>query len=369
MKKSITEFSDSLLAIVGPTASGKTDYALRLAKDRNAELISVDSRQVYKKLSIGTAKPNGTWMADFGWRISDLRNKNTGENKTTNSSYRTSDSSSIDTTNPQSEIRNPKLFVVDSVPYHLLDIWDPAEPFTAADFVRLAMQAIHDIQSRGKEPILVGGTGLYLKALQEGLAPLPPADQALRQELKLCAEKEGRESLHRELLKIDSEAAEAIPANNIHRVIRALEVYKLTGKPISQWHREHQKRREEGGMERQGEKSPMSPVSRKSSQSPFEISAVGLDVPVEQLHQRIAARCHWMWDNGLIEETQSLLDQGYSGNCPALSGLGYPRILSYLRKEFSREEAIRLMIQDTRQYAKRQRTWFRHQLEVKWKTL
>jgi tRNA dimethylallyltransferase len=288
------------LAIVGPTASGKTTLGLQTAREQAGEIISVDSRQVYRLLAIGTAKPQGTWTVDGS--------------RTT--------------------------YVVQGVPYHLVDIWDPDQPFTAADFVLLAREKIEQIRQRGKRPILVGGTGLYLKALTEGLAPLPPRDESLREELLAVAEKKGRPYLHAELTKVDSAAAKAIPANNIQRVLRALEVYRLTGKPISQWHREHQ--------------------SEKPKHTPAEI--IRLDPPREELHRRIVARCETMLEQGMIEETRTVLKR-YKPNCPALTGLGYPRVLDYLNEKISRKQLLELLIQDTRQYAKRQRTWFKHQLK------
>jgi tRNA dimethylallyltransferase len=298
--------NEDLLAIVGPTASGKTELGLSLAKERGGEIISVDSRQVYKLLSIGTAKPQGTWEGD---------------------TYR-----------------------VRGIPYHLVDIWDPAEPFTAADFVRLARLKIREIRQRNKLPILVGGTGLYFKALLEGLAPLPPRDEALRRRLLAMAEEKGRPYLHAQLAKADPEAAARIPVNNIQRVMRALEVHELTGKPISLWHREHQTR-------------------PKAGSSLGDLEIIGLDIPREELLRRITQRCATMLKDGMIEETENLLKRGYALDCPALTGLGYLRILAYLEDILSQDQLLEQLIRDTRQYAKRQMTWFRHQMKVTWKKL
>ncbi len=189
--------SQNLLAIVGPTASGKTALGLRLAKEQNGEIISVDSRQVYRYLSVGTAKP------------------------------------------PKSDI-----------PYHLIDFLEPTEKFSAAEFVTLATEKVTEILARGKTPIFAGGTGLYFKVLTEGLAELPPADLTVRDRLKKEADEKGREALHRRLTEIDPEAAKKIPTNNIQRLIRALEVYEITGKPISHWHGNHQKNRSFSGFSR-----------------------------------------------------------------------------------------------------------------------
>ncbi len=303
--------------MVGPTASGKTEKALELAAANNAELISVDSRQIYEHLAIGTAKPEGKWVG--------------------------------------------RAYLVRGVPYHLVDFWDPASTFTAADFVRLALEKIHEIGQRGKKPILVGGTGLYFKALHEGLAPLPPADPKTRARLKQEAEDRGREHLHRRLAQVDPEAAAKIPANNIQRLVRALEVYELTGKPISLWHRQPTMR-------------PIPPAGGEGGKATgkshdVKIRFIGIDLGREELLRRIEARCRTMLKDGMIEETQRLLALGYPRDCPALTGLGYPRILSYLQGTISQEECLRLLIQDTRQYAKRQMTWFRHQLPVTWNAL
>jgi tRNA dimethylallyltransferase len=287
------------LAIVGPTASGKTELGLRLAQEQNGEIISVDSRQVYRHLSTGTAKPIGQWTHHY---------------------------------------------LVRGIPYHLVDLLNPDQRFSAADFVRLAEDAVKHIGARGKTPIFVGGTGLYYKALAEGLAALPEANPEFRMRLHKEAKEKGREALHKKLQKIDPESAKKIPANNIQRLVRALEVYELTGKPISQWHRNHKKKG-----------------------TPLKF--IGIDLGREALVRRIEARARGMMEKGMIAETEKLLKQGYLETCPALTGLGYPRIVSLLKGKLSKEECLRLLIQDTRQYAKRQMTWFRHQLPVQWNAL
>lgn len=289
------DLNHDLLAIVGPTAGGKTDFALEYASRHPAEVISVDSRQVYRDLSVGTAAPRETR----------------------------------------------------GVPHHLIGFLDPRESYSAAAFAMDARALIADIRRRGKEPVLAGGTGFYFRALTEGLAPLPPADPDVRAELKRRAEARGRAALHQELGRVDPEAAARIPANNIQRLIRALEVYRLTGKPLSQWHREHQ-------------------ISQNEPR--LRVHAIGLDPGRDELARRISTRCAWMLENGMIEETEAALAAGVPTQAPGLSGVGYPRVIAHIRGELSRAETLRLMIQDTRQYAKRQRTWFRHQMEVEWKT-
>jgi len=309
-----------LLAIVGPTASGKTDLGLRLARENDGEIISVDSRQVYRDLSIGTAKPAGAWVQQI-YRVQDI-------------------------------------------PYHLVDFQDPDNVFSAADFVQQAEEKMTEIRARGKRPILVGGTGLYFKALVEGLAPLPPSNKALRAGLKTLAEKKGRTFLHAELAKADPEAAQRIPANNIHRVIRALEVYELTQKPISQWHREHQ-----ANLKQTNPSPPPSPLSKGRGNTGEGLKMIGIEMPREDLHRRIEKRCADMLKNGMIDETERLLKKGFAPDCPALTGLGYKRVTAFLNGRLSREDLLALLTQDTRQYAKRQMTWFRHQAQVTWKTL
>ena len=293
------------LAVVGPTASGKTELGLKLAKEQNGEIISVDSRQVYRHLRVGTARPRDTR----------------------------------------------------GIPYHLIDFLDPDQRFSAADFVRRASEKIADIRARGKTPILVGGTGLYFKALTQGLAPLPSASPEIRERLKEEARDGGREKLHERLQKVDPEAAKKIPANNIQRLVRALEVYELTGKPISLWHREHRLT---------PTPLPQGEGAKPSGEAGLHLKFVGIDISREELLRRIETRCRTMIEEGMIEETQALLKQGLAENCPALTGLGYPRIVAVLKGTMSKEECLKLLIQDTRQYAKRQMTWFRHQLPVIW---
>jgi tRNA dimethylallyltransferase len=293
----------SITAIVGPTAAGKTTWALQLAREQNGEIISVDSRQVYRELTVGTAKPPGTWTS---------------------------------------------VYAVEGIPYHLVDFLDPRDAFSAAAFARRSDETIQDILRRGKKPILAGGTGFYLKALRDGLAPMPPADDALRKKLFTLSQEKGRLFLHQQLAAVDPEAAQKIPFNNIHRVIRALEVYRLSGQPLSVWHAEHQQHlRDHPGK--------------------YRFRILGLDPGMAELARRIETRCKAMLEQGMIEETQGLLKRGAAENCPGLSGLGYPRVVSYLKGLMTKTELLRLLIQDTRQYAKRQRTWFKTQLEVAWK--
>ncbi len=294
---------EPILAIVGPTASGKTALALQWAQAEDGEIISFDSRQVYRHLLIGTAKPAGRWERGIYW--------------------------------------------VNGIAYHLVDFCEPNQRYSAADFVESAKTLISNILRRGKKPIFVGGTGFYLKAFQNGLAPLPPADAGLRNELLALAEEKGRSHLHAQLAAVDPEAASKIPPNNIARVVRALEVRRLTGRSISVWHREHRE-------------------SRTETKSNYTLRCVGPLLDRALLHKQIEARCRLMVENGMIEETEVLLRSGVADDCPALTGLGYRSVIAHLRGKLSREQLVATLIQETRQYAKRQLTWFRHQMKVEW---
>jgi len=299
--------SRSILAIVGPTASGKTTLALTVAKEKNGELISADSRQIYQGLSVGTAKPAGSWTpSDAGGTH----------------------------------------YAVDGILHHLVDCVSPDQAFSAAEFSRRAAVIVHAIFARGRVPIFVGGTGFYLAAFEKGLSPLPSANPTIREKLRRIAEERGRSYLHAQLAHVDAESAGKIPANNWHRVIRALEVFELSGRPLSEWHRVENSR----------------PRPR-----PFTLDYQGIDIDFSELEKRIAARCHAMLRGGMIEETQALLARGFASNCFGLSALGYPRVIDYLEKRIDREQLAAQLILETRQYAKRQMTWFRHQAGVVWK--
>ncbi|MBI5201339.1 MAG: tRNA (adenosine(37)-N6)-dimethylallyltransferase MiaA [Elusimicrobia bacterium] len=282
------------IAVVGPTASGKTSLALALARKLDAELISADSRQMYKKLDAGTDKPKGSWKDGV---------------------YR-----------------------VQGVPYHLVDVYDPSEPVDAGRFSEAAQALFDEIAARGRVPILVGGTGLYVRAALGGLDKLPKRDDAVRERLAETAEREGRAWLHAELARIDPEAAKGIPPNNLHRVVRALEVYELTGKPISSfWSKP-------GGR---------------------EALHVGISWAQGELEARMAKRCDEMFAAMLADE-QRLVPSEHSGRDPGFSSLGYPEALACARGELREAEALLSFKRATRQYAKRQATWFRKQAPVRW---
>jgi len=279
-----SEAQSPLVVIVGPTAVGKTHLALRLAGEVGAEIVSADSRQVYRGMDVGTDKP-------------------TAEER-------------------------------QRVPHHLVDIVNPDEEFTLARYQDLAYAAIDDVLARGKVPFLVGGTGLYIKAVMEGWnIPRVRPNEALRTELYQEAEVKGGEALHARLHQVDPVAAEKIDPRNVRRVIRALEVYLETGRPIS----ELQRRRP----------------------PPYRVLQIGLTMARAALYRRIDQRVDRMIERGLVEEVRGLVEQGYGYELPAMSGLGYRQIGCYLRGEISLEEAIRLIKRDTRRFVRQQYNWFR----------
>jgi tRNA dimethylallyltransferase len=294
--------------LVGPTASGKSAVALALAEKLGGEIISVDSMQVYRGLDIGTAKPSAVERA--------------------------------------------------RVPHHLIDVVELTEPFDAAKFVELARRAEKGILARGHTPIFCGGTGLYFKAYLEGLGDAPPSDAALRQQLEVAPLAE----LLRELQLRDPVTYERIDRRNPRRVIRALEVIRLTGKPFSEqraaW--QPQSHRSSRGYE--------TPYSRPEMDQSLVASTVttskvfGLQRVAPDLHARINARGDEMFTGGLVEETRHLLARGLEQNPTALQAIGYRQVVEHLRGARPLAETIELVKIKTRQFAKRQMTWFRHQL-------
>lgn len=284
--------SEAPLLLAGPTAVGKSEVALRLAERLKGEIVSVDSMQVYRGLDIGTAKP---------------------------------------TPAEQAQVR-----------HHLIDVVELNEPFDAARFVALAAAAVQDIQSRGKFPILCGGTGLYFKAFLEGLGEAPPADPALRVELEAAP----LDDLLRELAERDPVTFDRIDRQNPRRVVRALEVIRLTGKPFS--------------AQRAAWSESASPAVQPMPQF-FAFTRRN-----EDLRLRVDARVDRMFAHGLVAETGRLLRQGLDGNKTAMQAIGYRQVVEHLRGERSLAETIVLIKQRTRQFAKRQMTWFRRRLAVQW---
>jgi tRNA dimethylallyltransferase len=282
------------LLLAGPTAVGKSDVALVLAGLLGGEIVSVDSMQVYRGLDIGTAKPSA---ADR------LR-----------------------------------------APHHLLDVVSLGEPFDAAQFIDLARLAVAGIQARGRTPILCGGTGLYFKALLEGLGQAPPADAALRAELETTP----LNQLLRELAQRDPVTFARIDRQNPRRVIRALAVIRLTGQPYS------------------AQRADWQPAAqRPQPRSGF----FGLDRGADDLRHRIDARVDALFARGLVEETRQLLEHGLADNRTALQAIGYRQVVEHLRGERGLSETIALVKTRTRQFAKRQLTWFRRQAPLTWLTV
>jgi tRNA dimethylallyltransferase len=278
-----------VIIIYGPTASGKTLKAVELADACHGEIVSVDSVQIYREMDIGTAKPDKS-----------LRQK---------------------------------------YPHHMIDILNPDESLNAQDFSELAMTAMRDIASRGKLPLLAGGTGLYFKAILEGLFQGPGRDNRIRERLQRMAEEQGRTALHDYLKRIDPESARTIHPNNLHRIVRAIEVYELTGHPISELKKE-QKRK----------------VRLKVRQEYF------MNPPREVLYRNIDVRTDWMFEHGLMEEVEKLIKR-YSSTLMALNTIGYKEAIACLLGCFSVAEAKEQVKQATRNYAKRQVTWFSRQMK------
>jgi tRNA dimethylallyltransferase len=270
--------------IFGPTGVGKTDLALRVAQGIG-EIISVDSMQVYKELEKGTAKPDNR--------------------------------------------------ALQSVPHHLVSIVSPDYRFSAGDFKNLASRAIYDIHHRGKIPILVGGTGLYFRALEYSLSDAPSADLELRKIL-YCEEEKEKGSLYVRLKSVDPKTARTLHPNDLVRIIRALEVHELSRKKFSDF--------KNGGTDVK-----------------FDALKIGLNIDRDELYKRLADRCKKMISGGLAGEVFGLLSRGYDERFPSMKGLGYSHFIQYFKGCRSFNEVIRLFIRDTKRYAKRQLTWFRRE--------
>jgi tRNA dimethylallyltransferase len=282
----------TVLVICGATGSGKTSLALDLAKKFPLEIISADSRQVYRQMNIGTAKATV-------------------------------------------EERN-------AVRHHLIDVIDPDEEFSVADFVGLARPLIDDISARGKIPCIVGGTGLYISALLGGLADLPRGDEKLRQELHRLEKNGGPGTLYRRLEEVDAEAAAQIHPRNLVRLVRALEVCQLTGRRFSELKNEH-----------------------RFGDNAYRTLKIALDYPREVLYRRINERATLMLDDGLVAEVEALIST-YSFDLKSLKTLGYREVCQYLKGAIDERQMIEDIRKFTRHYAKRQLTWFRKDKDIIW---
>jgi tRNA dimethylallyltransferase len=281
-----------LLVICGPTGVGKTQVAVHLAARLAIEVVSADSRQVYRGMDVATGKPTPAQRA--------------------------------------------------AVPHHLLDVIEPSERYHAARFRREAMVCIDAIRGRGRLPVVVGGTGLYIRALLRGLDPAPPADPALRSRLEAMAVNSGVPALHARLATLDREAAARLHPNDRVRIIRAIEKHELGA----------------GGPEPGG--------SWTSAVPPWRVLLVGLSQERGALNRRLAERAHGMLSGGMMVEVGRLLEAGYEETAPGMAGIGYRQFLDVLRGRLTEAQALALMVRDTRRYAKRQMTWFTREPGIRW---
>jgi tRNA dimethylallyltransferase len=281
-----------VIVIAGPTCSGKTTLSILMAEKLNTEIISADSRQFYKYLDIGTAKPSEE--------------------------------------------------ILKKVKHHFINVLEPDEYFNVSLFEKQALSIIDELLGKGKIPIVAGGSGLYIKALTEGIFDEADINEEIRSELMTIKDRTGIEGLYKELEKVDPESAEKMLPQNWKRVLRALEVYLTTGQPIWKFH------------------------EKQERDVDVEFKMYGLNWKREVLFKNIEARVDSMIDNGLIEEIKYILDKGYSKTLNALNTVGYKEIISYLDGEISQDRAVDLIKRNTRRYAKRQMTWFRKVEGMHW---
>ena len=271
---------------------GKRQTSIKLAKAFNGEIISGDSMQIYKKMDIGTAKIMHAEM--------------------------------------------------EGIPHYLIDIKNPDESFSAAEFQELGREKISDITNRGRLPMIVGGTGLYIQSvLFDYHFSEAPSDASFRKNLEMQAEKDGNIVLHEQLMRMDPESGRRIHPNNIRRVIRAIEIFHCTGKTMS-------------------ELQQSQPI-----ESIYDVAIIGLTLEREKLYERINKRVEIMIENGLIKEVETLFQQGYK-DCQSIQAIGYKELYEYFYGNVTLEEAVENLKQNSRRYAKRQLTWFRNKMDVKW---
>ncbi len=284
-----------MVVVCGPTGVGKTTAAIAIARRFNAEIISADSMQIYRHMDIGSAKPTPAEQA--------------------------------------------------AAVHHMIDIVDPDEAFDAAQFERRALPSIEQLHAAQRLPLVVGGTGLYIKALLHGLTEAHKGDPRRREQLKACERRHGAGHLHRQLTAVDPDSAARIHPNDLFRIIRALETYEITGKPMS-WH----------------QRSHQFQIQR------FDTLKLGLTLPRADLYARIDQRVDAMLSAGLLEEVRALLAAGYDGQLKSMQSIGYRHMVDFLADAVDWEETVRLLKRDTRRYAKRQMTWFGADDQVCWMT-
>jgi tRNA dimethylallyltransferase len=292
-KRRMSEGRPRVIAVMGPTAVGKSGLALQLAKDLIGAIVNADSVQIYRFMDIGTAKPTAAERAE--------------------------------------------------VAHYLVDIVDPDQNFDASLYSQMAREAINSLVLEGKVAIVAGGTGLYLKALLHGLFPAGYSNEGIRERLRRQGEKDGGVELYTRLKQIDPGSAGRIHPNDLFRIIRALEVWELTGEPLSVLQKEHGFR-----------------------EDPFITLKIGLYLPRSELYKRINRRVEEMMELGLLAEVRGLLDRGYGPHLKSMQALGYRHMVQHLINGMKIAEAVRTMKRDTRHYAKRQMTWFRGDQEIRW---
>jgi len=284
-----------LIVICGPTGIGKTALSLSLAREFNGCIVGADSMQIYRYMDIGTAKPDAAELS--------------------------------------------------SVPHYLVNVADPDEEFDAARYAKEGRAAVAEICASGKIPFIVGGTGFYVKAILHGLFPASPVDPEIRKNIQDDLKAHDRDWLYDRLTVCDPEAASRIHPNDTYRVVRALEIYEITGSPMSKYQEQH------GFME-----------------NPFKTLKFCLNMDRDALYERINRRVDRMIEDGLLEEVKTLLRNGYSGDLKSMQSIGYRHMVAFINGEISWEETVYTLKRDTRHFAKRQLTWFRKDKEMLWKS-
>lgn len=282
-----------LVVICGPTGIGKTSTAIAVARRFNGEIISADSMQVYRYMDVGTAKPTGEEMTQAR--------------------------------------------------HHMIDVVNPDEHFDAHQYCHMARRLAAELVTKGKLPIVAGGTGMYIKALLQGLFPMPPVPAAVQKRLKAELQQKGAAHLHQQLTRRDPELGRRLHPNDTARILRALAVWVTTGKSIAALQEEH-----------------------RFEDQPFNTLKIGLAIDRPMLYDRINARARMMIQAGLLEEVQGLLDKGYSGDLKSMQSIGYRHMVGYIQGKLAWNEAVRTLKRDTRRYAKRQLTWFNADKEIHW---